>query len=382
MQDQRDKFQLKEGVTYINCAYMSPMLKSSEEKAIEGLKRKRNPFEISQEDFFTDVEEVKSLFGKIVNSEGKNIAYFPAVSYGFSSILNNINPRKGQEAILVSNEFPSGYFSADSWAKKHECSLTIIEEPKSISKKQDWSEVIVNQISEKTAFVLVSSVHWMDGTVFDLEKIGTKCRTVGAKLLVDGTQSVGARPMDVQKMKVDFLVCATYKWLFGPYSSAIGYISPEFSNGIPIEDSWMNRKNAHDFSSLANYEDHYFPDAMRYNVGQTNDFIKAPFLIESFKQILDWKVENIEEYCKNLLAPLKSYFMEIGLTFESNQYQAEHLLGINIAGKFSEIELLEDLKKNKVILSSRGNFLRFSPNVYNTSEEIEQLIHILKRNKI
>ena len=63
-------------------------------------------------------------------------------------------------------------------------------------------------------------VHWADGTIFDLEKIRKKTKEVGALLIVDGTQSVGAMPFDVNKIKPDALVCAAYKWLMGPYGSA------------------------------------------------------------------------------------------------------------------------------------------------------------------
>jgi selenocysteine lyase/cysteine desulfurase len=75
----------------------------------------------------------------------------------------------------------------------------------------------------------------MNGLRFDLERIGAKCRQVGAKFLVDGTQSVGALEMDVQRFHIDALVCAAYKWLFGPYSLALAYISDDFSNGRPLE---------------------------------------------------------------------------------------------------------------------------------------------------
>ena len=46
---------------------------------------------------------------------------------------------------------------------------------------------------------------------------------------MDGSQSVGALPMDVKKYKIDALICAAYKWLMGPYSTALAYINEDFN---------------------------------------------------------------------------------------------------------------------------------------------------------
>lgn len=378
MQNQKDKFQIKEGVSYINCAYMSPLLKSSEEKAIEGMIRKRNPFEVGQEDFFKDTVFVKEAFARIVNCNVQNVAIFPSVSYGFSSALNSFEVKDKRHCLVVANEFPSGYFSAEKWAQKHGKELKVIASKDSNNRIETWNNDILAAINEDTAFVLISSVHWMDGSIFDLQKIGEKCHSYGAKLLVDGTQSVGALPMDLKTNNVDVLVCATYKWLFGPYSSAIGFISDDFSEGDALEESWMNRTNAHDFAKLCDYGNDYFPGAAKFNMGETNDFIKMPMLSNSFQQILDWKVDEIQNYCKTLLQPLCDFMSENDIHLEASQYQAQHLIGFQFKDKLNAQKLMEDLKKNYIYLSVRGESLRVSPNVYNTEDDIQKLITILK----
>lgn len=380
MQNQKHKFQIKEGVSYINCAYMSPLLKSTEQAGMEGMMRKRNPFEIPQEDFFTDVDRLKGLFAQLVNCQAGQVALFPSTSYGFASVLNNISPEGRKHCVLIENEFPSGYFAAEKWARKHQAKLEIITASDSASKIEDWNEAVINAVTSETAFVLLSYVHWMDGSIFDLKRLGNKCRELGVKLLVDGTQGVGALPLDLQQCHVDALICATYKWMFGPYSSAIGYISDDFSRGDALEESWMNRQNAHDFASLANYEDSYFPQAGRYNVGETSDFMRTPMLIDSLGQLLSWKVDEIQAYCKNLLAPLRDFMAENDVHLENEQFQSQHLVGFRMNERLNAQELIPALKANNIVLSVRGNSLRVSPNVYNTTEDIEKLIGVLKQN--
>lgn len=380
MENQKQRFHLKDGVSYVNCAYMSPMLRASEEKAIEGLIRKRNPFEVAQEDFFTEVDEVKALFATLVNCQAGQVALFPSTSYGFASVLKNTSATGKKKVIVVENEFPSGYFAAQQWALNHELQLQVIALPSVKNRYEQWNLDLLEAITDETAFVLISSVHWMNGCVFKLEDIGNKCKSLGVKFFVDGTQSVGALPLDVSKIHVDALICATYKWLFGPYSCTIGYISDSFSEGSPIEESWMNRINARDFANLSRYEKNYYPQAGRYNVGETSDFVKIPFLIESLKTILDWNPATIQTYCKELMRPLIDLMAENNVSLEKEDYQSRHLLGFYLAEGRSYDALWQELKREQIYLSVRGNALRVSPNVYNTTEDIDRLIGVLKNH--
>jgi selenocysteine lyase/cysteine desulfurase len=380
MKSQKNKFNLQKDVSYINCAYMSPLLKSTEEIGITGIQKKRNPFKVKQEDFFKDNIPLKANFAQLVNCKAHNVALFPAVSYGFASILNSFEAPSKKHCILVENEFPSGYFAAEKWAKKNDKKLKIIRSEEGDHRIANWNEKLLSTINEKTAFVLISSVHWMDGSKFDLEQIGKKCRKVGAKLFVDGTQSVGALPMDIKKFKIDLLVCATYKWLFGPYSNALGYISDDLISNEPLEESWLNRSNAEDFSKLANYESSYFSHAWKFNAGQNNDFIKSPMLTDALSQVLKWKAEEIQLYCKKLISPLLTTLQELEIKTEDDCFQASHLLGFRFGNKIKPEKLAKECQKNKIILSSRGDFLRISPNVYNNEADIQKLINAIKKS--
>jgi hypothetical protein len=111
--------------------------------------------------------------------------------------------------------------------------------------------------------------------------------------VVDGTQSVGALPIDVQKYRIDALVCGGYKWLMGPYSLGVAYLSEYFDDGIPLEESWMNRRGSDDFQRLVAYEPQYRPGAARYDVGEHSNFILLPMLTAALRQILAWEPAQI-----------------------------------------------------------------------------------------
>ena len=382
MKCQKHLFQLPDDIHYLNCGYMSPLLKSVEEKGIEGMRQKRNPVSIHPVDFFTGVTTLRQKFGKMINAAPSQVVIQPAVSYGMNSVMNNIPFSRGQHALTISEEFPSCYYSAQRWCNTHGAELKVVVRKEDIPLKgRDWNERILAAISRDTAFVVMASVHWMNGTRFDLETIGNRCREVGAKLIVDGSQSVGALPIDVEAYHIDALICAAYKWLMGPYSTALSYIHEDFNEGIPLEESWMTRPNSERFDRLTNYVDGYKPGANRYDVGQSSNFIAVPMLNEALTQLMEWGVAEIQEYCRQLAQPLIRFFQERGIRLDEEKDRAFHLMGMQLPAQTDGEILVEELQKRNVYVSLRGSNIRISINVFNTEEDIAQLIASLDTRK-
>jgi selenocysteine lyase/cysteine desulfurase len=222
----------------------------------------------------------------------------------------------------------------------------------------------------------------MSGIKFDLEAIGQKCYETGTLFIVDGTQSVGALPMDVKKFRINALVCAGYKWLMGPYSLALAYFDENFHEGKPLEESWMNRINAQEFSRLTQYEEEYMEGAGRFNVGETSNFILMPMLKASLAQIAEWKPENIQQYCKELIQPLLSCLKNLGVEPEEEAYFSNHLFALNLPKEIDREKLTQLLLQNNVYVSVRGEFLRISVNVFNDEKDIEKLIETIESARV
>ncbi len=380
MNSQKHLFSLEPTIHYLNCGYKSPLLKSAEKATIEALIRDRNPSYITPDDFFDQVIEVRELFGKLINCPARNIAIIPSSSYGFASVLNNVKPKFDGNAITIKNEFPSGYFSLERWCDLNDNDFIVIE-PEENSSAEDWNTKIINSITEDTSVVLISSIHWMNGLKFNLKAIGLKCKEVGAKFIVDGTQSVGAIPLDISQTPIDALVCASYKWLFGTYSIAFAYISDDFDKGIPLEESYMNRTNGRNFAKLTDYEPNYMPSAGRYNMGQASNLIAMPIVHEGLKQLLKWGVQNIDLYCKKQIEPLLNFFTSIDIKLENDLFRSNHLVGVKLPKQFDTKKLIEIFGENKVFVSFRGESLRVSVNVFNDEEDIQTLIESIKQSQ-
>lgn len=376
---QRKKFNLNRKHAYLNCAYMAPLLKKVENAGIEGLKKKRQPHKIGGDEFFHDTETLKALFSELINnSEPHRIAIIPSASYGINNAVQNIGIPKGSNVIIPAGQFPSNVYPWKNKCTRNAATLTIIDAPDSIiNRGRKWNDAILDAINPRTVAVSLGHVHWADGTLFQLKEIRQKCNDVGAALIIDGTQSIGALPFDIQEIQPDALITAGYKWLMGPYSSGLAYYGKRFDEGQPIEHNWINRLNSNDFANLVNYQDQYQEGAIRYDMGEKSNFINNPMLIAAIKQIREWDVKNIQSYCTDLIKKPINDIRDMGLFVENNNDRSDHLFGIQFPLEKME-RLAKALKSNHVSVSFRGEFIRVSPHVYNDERDMNRLIKALK----
>ena len=377
MKCQRGKFQLQRKYAYLNCAYMSPLMKKVENAGIKGIKQKRKPFRIGPDEFFEETETVRQLFSQLIeNDENERVVIIPAASYGLANVAHNL-PFSDGEIIVTGEQFPSNVYPWTALLEKG-FTITTIAAPKSSARGEDWNNEILNAINDKTRVVSIGQVHWSDGTLFNLELIREKLDQVGGLLIIDGTQSIGALPFSVKKCRPDAVICSGYKWLMGPYSIGLAYYGPAFDNGMPIEQNWINRVKSDDFAKLVHYESGYRDKALRYEVGEHSNFILVPMIHQALKQILRWDATRIQEYCKQLtVAPLIE-LEELGYSIESDKWRGHHLFGVRLPKSLEIEELKKYLHKHRVNVSTRGDAIRISPHVYNDEMDMRKLLKAMK----
>lgn len=379
MNCQKQLFELPNDVHYLNCAYMSPNLRSVEKAGIKGVTKKREPWTFKPEHFFNDSDRLRKLFAQVVNAgRSEDIAILPSVSYGMATVAKNLPASAGREIVIAGEQFPSNVYSWRRFCDENNCELTVVEAPeKDGNRGEKWNYRILEAITSDTLMVALSNVHWADGTRFDLKSISKAAKVKGAYLVIDGTQSVGALPLDLQEIEPDALICAGYKWLLGPYGIAIGYFGPRLSDGIPLEEGWIARKNSRDFSSLVRYREEYQPGAVRFDVGERSNPITLPMMIAALHQITEWGPGSIQNYCKELTGGMIQSIESLGYRVEAPKWRGHHMFGVRLPGNVDIKVLQQKLSDRNIHVSVRGSSVRISPNVYNNKADMDALEEVL-----
>src|SRR4029453_13984462 len=166
----------------------------------------------------------------------------------------------------------------------------------------DWTGVLIDEIDEDAAVVAVPKCNWTDGSLVDFSLVGEGVGEVGAALVIDVIQSIGALPFDVSEVRPDFLIAASYKWLLGPYGVGFMYVDEKHREGRPIKTNWINPQGTEDFPHLGDSQDAFQPGARRFDVGERSNFILLPMAAEALRQLIEGGAETSSETIGKLTA--------------------------------------------------------------------------------
>lgn len=372
---QRDLFEIPDGITYLNCANMSPQLRSVTAAGLAAVAMKSKPWKIAAEDWLSGSEILRELAARVIGTNTDSVALIPAASYGIAVAAANVKVERGQSILLLHEEYPSNYYAWKELARQRAAEIRLVKR----GDDGTWTQSILEAIDERVAVVSVPNCHWTDGSRIDLERVGAKARLFGAALVVDASQSLGAYPLEIAKVQPDFLVSVGYKWLLGPYALGYLYAAPQWQeSGRPIEYSWLARAESENFSRLVEYRDEYRAGARRFDMGEFPNFVLVPPAIAALQQILEWKIENIRETLSGLTGMIAGEAAKLGCELLPASERVDHLIGVRLPKGLPE-GLGERLAAEQVYVSIRGDAIRIAPHLYNNESDIEKLFTVLRR---
>jgi selenocysteine lyase/cysteine desulfurase len=372
--NQRHHFDIPAEVTYLNCAYLSPLMHGVMASGETGLARKRHPWTIRREDFYQPVEEARERFARLVGAAADDVAIVPSSSYGAAVASANLPLERAQNIVHLADEHASNTLEWLCRAGAVGAGVRTVERPAG----GDWTSAVLERIDSGTALAALPNLHWTDGGLLDLVAIGRRCREVGAALVVDGTQSIGAMPFDVQAVQPDFLLCSAYKWLLCPYTLAFLYAAPHRQAGQPIEHHSFSRAGAETSEGRTAYVFEFQPGARRYDMGERSNFVSLPMAVTAIDQLLAWTPAEIAATLEPLTLRAAELAETRGFAVPPAGHRAPHMIGIRAGDRF-DVGLARELATRGVEVSLRGDALRVSPHLYNDQAHIERLFEELDR---
>ncbi len=371
---QRRLFDIPPDIAYFNCAYMSPLMRKVVAAGQQAAARKAQPWQITPPDFFSGPERARKLFARLINAQADDISMVPACSYGTATAAKNLPVARGQDLVVLQDQFPSNVYPWLELAAERGAEVVTI--PK--GRTQGWTPRILDAIKRNTAIVALPHCHWTDGSLIDLEAVGRRCRETGTALVLDLTQSIGALPFDIAAVQPDFAVAAGYKWMLGPYTLGFLYVAPQHQGGQPLEHNWIDRRGSENFGGLVDYQSKFQPGARRFDMGEGANFSVLPMAVVALEQLLDWGTEQIQSTLSVMTATIAEQATGLGLKTGDANMRAGHFLGLEFPGAVPA-GLPECLGKEGVFVSVRGQSMRVTPHLYNNETDVDRLISALRR---
>jgi len=371
---QREAFAVPDEIAYFNTATLSPQLHRVRAAGEAALERRGRPWTITPGDWFAEVERLRALFAGLIGADADGIALVPATSYGFAVAARNLPLGRGDRVLVLAEEYPSGIYTWQAATRASGAEILTVHRERG----RPWTDAVLAALDDRVRVVSVPNVHWTDGAVLDLEAVSARTHEVGAHLVIDGSQSIGAMPFDVGALRPDFVTSVGYKWLLGPLGVSYLYVAQEHRRGEPVEQNWIAREGSEDFARLVDYRDEYQPGARRFDVGQRTNFELLPMAIAALEQLHEWGVDRVATRLSAVTGSIAGAATTMGLDPLPAAQRGPHLLGVRLPDVV-RAEVVTGLAAANCFAAVRGEVLRLAPHLHVTDADVERLLDALAR---
>lgn len=370
-----DQFPRVSGRTYLNAASVALMPRAAEEAIVEW---QRDIARNGTVNFGEQPEE--TVFEGLHRSAAGLFGAAPddiAVAASFSELLGSLAwamaPASNANVVGTDVGFPSTLYPWVRVARRTGCEVRLAP---SRDMRVDPDE-LADQIDENTAVVCVSHVEFGSGQRFDLGRLADAAHRHNALLVVDATQSAGAIPIDVRADSIDVLITAGYKWLCGPFGAAVMVLAPHLHKRF--DPGLVGFRSHQRLWDLAPVRMELPETARRFEYG-TMGYGNAIGLARAIDTLMDVGIEHIAVHNLGLATQLIDGLEARGADILSPQASDERtsIVSMRLPGTDSA-KIAAQLNAQGVVVSGRNDFVRFSPHLYNTAEDIERALAELDR---
>ena len=378
LKSQRALFDIPREVGYFNAAGWSPLPLAVREAGRAGVARKGRPWLIDQA-FATDQHErARSAAARLIHADPRDVALISSIAYGVATAAKGLVVPPGSRVLVLQDDHSSPVLEWMTRASDGGFTVEVVGRPGN----GDWTEAVVAAVERRGAapvgLASISSVHWSDGGIIDLDRVGAALRTQGAALLVDATHGAGVLAMDVRAFDPDFVIFPTYKWLLGPYGRAFLYVAKRHQDKIPLEQTSFGRRSVRAEQSSYLADTRYLADARRFDMGERDHFISLEMASVGMELMAAWGNSAIVERLSMLTGRLADGLRDTGVVIAEKRVRAPHILSLGFRGGMPS-GLIEQLASERIYVAPRIGRMRISPHIYNDEEDIDRCVAVMRR---
>jgi selenocysteine lyase/cysteine desulfurase len=264
----RESFGPFDGRTWLNVAHQGPLPRPAQSAVAQATRDKASPHRMSDDSFWEVPAALKRRLAGFIGAAPEEIFLGNSTSYGLHVLAHGLPWNDGAEVLLLAGDFPATVVPW-LWLRERGVRVRVVEPS---SRPYDAAQ-LAEDLSDRTAVFCSSWVFSFTGEAIDIDAIGRLCRERGVRFVLNATQGVGARSIDVQRSPVDAVVSCGFKWLCGPYATGFTWIHPALLDQLGYhQDYWLAQMRQTDLATESGYELRADLGASRYDVFGTANF--------------------------------------------------------------------------------------------------------------
>jgi selenocysteine lyase/cysteine desulfurase len=373
---QRHLFEMPRDICYLNSASYSPLPSKTLEAGRAAVGRKGAPWTLDAAFANRQHERARAAAAALIQADPADIALIPSVSYGVATAAKLCTIARGARVIVLEDDHSSPVLEWRMRADAEGFTVETVRRPDD----GDWTSAVLAAIERPGAppvgLASISSVHWSDGGLIDVDAVAAALKRQNAVFLIDATQSAGVLAMDVARLDPDFVIFPTYKWLLGPYGRAFIYVAKRHQDGLPLEQTSAGRRNVRAENDVYFTDLRYVADARRFDMGERDHFISMEMAAIGMEMLAGWGASAVAQRLASLTERIAEGVRGIGLRISDRRLRAPHILSLSFPNGMPQ-GLIEGLATEGVYVAARLGRLRISPHVFNDEADADRIVAVL-----
>lgn len=379
IQTLRNQMAALRNVTYLNWGGSGPSPKrvvEAEVRTIHALNDEHGPMSVTALAAAAQLlSRTRKALAKFLGCDAAEIALVESTSAGINRVAWGIDWRAGDEVIISDVEHISG---VAPWVHLGRLKgIRMIEVPSDEGRVD--VQRILDHVTPRTRLVLLSHVSYVSGATLPVAELAQEADARGFWLAVDGAQSVGAIPVNLQELGVHVYALPGQKWLLGPDGTGAVYVRRDIQD--QLEPSYVGWASLH-MEALHGGEIRFHDDARRYEVGghRVPAFAALGEATETLSRIGIERInERIGELADYLVQRLR-HIPKVQLWGKDPAIDRSGLVSVKLADAEPEAVVRALWQEHRVVVRSiaKPQLLRFSVHAFNTEEDIDRAVQALE----
>jgi len=367
------QFPLEENLIYLNAANVCPASRLVLDRHVEYLRDFHANPSFQNRDKYVDMRE--SLRGRIAHMlrvSADEIAITRNTSEGSNIIVKGVDLKPGDEILITDHNHPS---NNDSWCVRAQRDGLVVRSlpvtipaPRAEKLLSDFERAI----TPRTRVIAITHVTSTTGIQYPAREIAALARKHGIYMHLDGAQTFGALDVNLSEIGCDSYSASAHKWLMGPLEAGILWVRAE-----RIPQIWPS-------IVTAGWTDH-LKGARKFEVFGQRDDPRVVALEAAVDFINLIGMPSIEARMQALATRAKIQLKEMAAVELKTNIEPQ-LSGGVVKFRLKSLptkrayDLLWERHRMAIAMTPSGDAegLRFSPQIYNSMEEVDRAVAAVK----
>lgn len=356
--------------TYLNAAAIHPLGTFAVRAVEQNMAYRLRGAGPGRADFGADKQHsLKTRFGALIGARPSEIAFVSSTSDGENIVALGLDlPAKKGNIVLDELHFTSSLYLFKELEKKG-VELRIV-------KHRDWAIDIKDMeraIDRNTRLVSLAMVSNVNGFMHDVKAVSAIAHAHGAYVFADIIQAVGAVPVDVRAMGIDFASTGTYKWLMGERGFGFLYVRDEHQGTVLPTTRYGHRQVANFNRAALTWEP--LPGAAMYEGGNIPTLLAAA-VSAGIDYVTALGLDKIRAHAKALTDRLQRELPPLGYRSLTPAGTATPVVAFALEDPGATAKALQASRVAATVIANESR-LRLSVSVFNNHGDIDRVVAAL-----